>query len=400
MNGALGRACVLRGYGAPLEIAQYPVPDPEPGALVVAMEVATVCASDVHLWRGAYDGVIPTDLPVIPGHEGVGRIVAIGDGAGYDSMGTPLTVGDRVVWTPEPCLHCWVCTIDRDPAACPNKSIGMFTSSEAPRHFHGTFAEYGYVRPQAGRIRVPDEVASTWASASSCAMRTVVKAVEKAGRIDHTDSVVIQGAGPLGLFATALVSMHHPRQLIVIGAPEERLRIAERWGATHTVSVEEHPSAEGRIESVRSLTQGRGGSIVFEVAGVPGVVTEGVELTARKGRYVVVGSAGTSHQPIPAHRVVTQELTLSGSFSGGVDAYYKALDFMRLHRDRFDWDLAVGASYPLERATEALEVMEAHQDIKPVIVTGSAARSAAARYGAISDTPDTAPVTVTNRQET
>lgn len=384
MSGALGRACVLHGYGAPLEIASYPVPQAEPGALVVAMEVATVCASDVHLWRGAYDGVIPTSLPVVPGHEGVGRIVSIGEGAGRDSLGTPLAIGDRVVWTPEPCLRCWTCTIDRDPAACPSKSIGMFTSSEAAPHFHGTFAEFSYVRPQAGRVRVPEEVTSPWASAASCALRTVVKAVEKAGRIDHTDTVVVQGAGPLGLFTTALVSMHHPRQVVVIGAPDDRLRIAERWGATHTVSVEEHATPEQRIAAVRALTGGRGGSLVFEVAGVPGVVSEGVELTARKGRYVVVGSAGTSNQTIPAHRVVTQELTLTGSFSGGADAYYKALDFMAAHRDRFDWDLVVGARYPLERATEALEAMGAHQDIKPVIVTrpDAGGRAAAAPMAA------------------
>ena len=94
-------------------------------------------------------------------------------------------------------------------------------------------------------------------------------------------------------------------------------------------------------------------------------------MTARKGRYVVVGSAGTSHQPVAAHRIVAQELTLTGSFSGGADAYFKALDFMRLHRDRFDWNLAVGASYPLERTTEALEVMGAYADIKPVIATAT-----------------------------
>jgi L-iditol 2-dehydrogenase len=361
----------MRRYGERLHTVDYPIPEPEPGALVVAMDVATVCASDVHAWRGAYEGVLPTTLPVILGHEGVGRVVAIGDGAGQDSMGSSVAVGDRVVWTPEPCLSCWVCNIEKDPAACPNKSIGMFTSSETPPHFHGTFAEYSYVRPRAGRIRVPDELDSAWASAASCALRTVIKAVEKAGRIDHTDSVVIQGAGPLGLFATAIISMRHPRQLIVIGAPDERLAIAEQGGATHTVSVDEHPSAADRVQAVRRLTDLRGASVVVEVAGMPGVVSEGVEMVARKGRYLIVGSASGADQPIPAHRIVNQELTLMGSFSGGVDSYYKALDFMRSYRDRFDWDLVLGARYPLDRVTEALEVMGAHRDIKPVIVAGS-----------------------------
>ena len=363
-----GHASVLHAYGEPLQSAEYPVPEPEAGALVVAMDVATVCASDVHAWRGAYEGVISTALPVILGHEGVGRIVAIGDGAEYDSMGARLTAGDRIVWTPEPCMRCWVCNIDQDPAACPNKSIGMFTSSEVHPHFHGTFAEYSYVRPRSGRLRVPDEVQSGWASAASCAARTVINAVAKAGRIDYMDSVVIQGAGPLGLFTTALVSLQHPRRIIVVGAPDARLAIAEQWGATETISIGEYSSAEARIGAVRSATDGRGASLVFEVAGVPGVVTEGIEMVARHGRYVLVGSAGGALQPIPAHRIVNQDLTVIGSFSGNVDAYYRALEFVRRHRDRFDWNLVLGASYTLDRVTEALEAMAAHEDIKPMIV--------------------------------
>jgi L-iditol 2-dehydrogenase len=367
VSAATGHATVLRAYGRPLEDAEYPVPEPEPGALVLAMEIATVCASDVHAWRGAYDGVIPTELPVILGHEGVGRIVAIGDGAERDSMGARLNLGDRIIWTPEPCMRCRVCNVNQDPAACPNKAIGMFISSEAAPHFHGTFAEYSYVRPRSGRLRVPDEVESGWASAASCAARTVIKAVGKVGQIDYMDSVVIQGAGPLGLFATALVSVQNPRQIIVIGAPDARLAIAQQWGATHTISVDEYPTAEDRIGAVRSLTDSDGASLVFEVAGVPGVVTEGIEMVARHGRYVIVGSAAGPPQPISPHRIVNQDLTLIGSFSGNVDAYYRALEFMRVHRDRFDWNLVLGASYPLDRVTDALEAMGAHEDIKPVI---------------------------------
>ena len=368
MTTAFATAAVLQRYGERLQNVEYQVPTAEPGALVVAMEVATVCASDVHAWNGAYEGILPSSLPSILGHEGVGRIVEIGRGADRDSMGTSLSVGDRVVWTPEPCMHCWVCTIDKDPASCPSKSIGMFTCSDAAPHFHGTFAEYSYVRPRAGRIRVPDEVASTWASAASCAMRTVVKAIEKIGRIDHTDSVVIQGAGALGLFATAILATRGPAQLVVVGAPDARLEVAREWGATHTCSIDDHPTPEARIAAVRALTHGRGASIVIEVAGVPGAVAEGVEMVARKGRYVLVGTAAGPLQPIAVHRIVTQDLTLMGSFSGDTDAYYKALEFMRSQRERFDWNRVLGERYPLDHVTDALRALSAHQGLKPVII--------------------------------
>jgi L-iditol 2-dehydrogenase len=91
----VARAAVLTEFGKPLEIRKFPILGPEPGGLVVAVEAATVCGTDVHNWQGHTSSLKP---PVVPGHEGVGRIVAFGDHAEADSRGTPLALGDRVVW--------------------------------------------------------------------------------------------------------------------------------------------------------------------------------------------------------------------------------------------------------------------------------------------------------------
>src|ERR1051325_11655217 len=94
-----GRAAVFRGVGRPLEIKEYPVPEPEPGAALVRMSLANVCGSDLHTWRGE---LAPARrgraLPIHQGHEGTGRIAALGDGVQTDSNGAPLSVGDRVVF--------------------------------------------------------------------------------------------------------------------------------------------------------------------------------------------------------------------------------------------------------------------------------------------------------------
>lgn len=360
-------AAVVREYRQPVEIVEYPIPEPEPGALVVAVDVATMCGSDVHGWNGAYEGVLPVELPLILGHEVVGRVTAIGPGAEWDSMGTPVAIGDRVVWTHEPCGRCHACTIDKQPTLCPHRKLGMMTSSEEFPHFNGTFAQYSYVWPRAGRLVVPEDVSSPWASAASCALRTVVNAVERAGRIDYLDTVLIQGAGPLGLFATALAATHSPRTIVVVGGPEERLAVARAYGADHTISIEEYPDPTDRQALLRELTDGRGASVGFEVSGAPGVVTEGIEMIAPNGTYILVGSVSGAPQPVPAHRIVNRGLTVRGSFGGDIDSYYKALEFLRAHRDRFDWDLVLGREYALDQLTDAFEAMQGYRDLKPVI---------------------------------
>jgi L-iditol 2-dehydrogenase len=362
----MGRAAIVRRYGEPLEIAEYPVPDPEPGAIVVRVEVSTVCGSDVHGWEGAYEGVLPVELPLILGHEAVGIVVAIGAGAELDSLGQPLAIGDRIVWAPESCGRCWECTVARKPTLCPNRRLGMLSSSAPLPHFGGMFAEYSYVWPKSGRLRVPDEIKSEWASAATCALRTVVNAVELAGRIDYQHTVVIQGAGPVGLFCTALASTHSPRQIIVIGAPDERLELAHEWGADHTISIERMNPAERRKEVLR-LTGQHGADVIFEASGARTAIEEGLTIAARGGRYVLIGSTGNGTQEISPHYIINRGLSVLGSFSGDIDSFHKALQFMLKHRDRFDWDAIIGKRYGLDGVSDALTAMRMHQDLKPVI---------------------------------
>ena len=362
-----GRAAVLEEFNEPLTLLEYPIPDPEAGALVAEIDVATVCGSDLHIWANHLGPTYSLPLPLVLGHEMVGRIVAIGPGAEVDSLGQPLAVGDRVVWANESCGRCLVCTVEKEPRLCLARHFVGLTSATAAPHFVGAFADYGYVFPGQGRVRVPDDVDSGWASAGSCALRTVVNTVEAAGRIDYMDSVVIQGSGPLGLFAAALVSTLSPRHTIVIGAPDDRLLLAKEWGATHTISIEQHPEPADRLAAVHNIT-GRGGpSVVLEVSGAPGAVAEGIAMLRPNGRYVMSGTIGGGVQPIDISRVTTRGLTITGSMSGDIDAYFKAMEFLSTHRERFDWNRMLGRRYGLHEVTDALGAMQRMEEIKPII---------------------------------
>ena len=100
------RAALLTGHGQPLEIAEVPIPQElEPGALLVRNTAATICASDVHLWEGD-SGSSSDRFPRILGHEMTGRVARISEGAEHDSLGEPLHVGDRIIWTHGFCGQC------------------------------------------------------------------------------------------------------------------------------------------------------------------------------------------------------------------------------------------------------------------------------------------------------
>jgi D-arabinose 1-dehydrogenase-like Zn-dependent alcohol dehydrogenase len=136
------RAAVLTKHSEPLEIREIPVPQTlEPGALLVRVEAATVCGSDLHLWDGSLGGSQALDLPVIPGHEMVGRVIAFGDGAERDTFGTPLELGDRMCFTHASSSQCDHCRFDNQPTLCTNRQYYMFTNCERPPYLVGGFAE-------------------------------------------------------------------------------------------------------------------------------------------------------------------------------------------------------------------------------------------------------------------
>lgn len=197
-------ACVV-AYKEPLEIRDVPIPDEiEPGAMLVQTEVASICGSEVHLWQGELGIASRIPLPVILGHEMMGRVVRLRSGVKTDTAGQPLQEGDRVVWTHASCGDCYMCTVTHQATLCPNRRMYMFSNCEQPPYLLGGFSEYCYVWPTSGRIKIPNGVSSELASAASCALRTVVHAFDRLGRVENRETVVVQGAGPLGLYAAAM----------------------------------------------------------------------------------------------------------------------------------------------------------------------------------------------------
>jgi L-iditol 2-dehydrogenase len=362
------RAAVLTAPGEPLVLRELPIPEVEPGALLVKIEVATLCGSDAHIARGRL-AIESVAFPVVPGHEFVGKIVEIGAGAEFDSMGEELKLGDRVVWEHEPCGKCVECTLNRQPQLCRNKNTYGLLSAEQFPYLTGGCSEYAYVFPRSGRLRVPDGVDSEWASASSCAARTVMAGYERLGRIAPWQSVVVQGAGPLGLFATAVARRAGAKRVIVVGAPEQRLALARAYGADHTITIE-GTTTEQRAAQIRDLTEGEGADIVMEFSGGPGAVPEGIDFVRSAGRIVVVGQVSPGVEEVEPWMITKKNVSILGSFSAGIAHYWQALQLLQVLRDDVDWGAMISSRTDLTGASEALDRMGDHVEIKPAIYPG------------------------------
>ena len=362
------RAAVLVANGEPMEVKDIPMPtELEPGAVLVKSRAATVCATDIHLWEGSFGSKhAAANLPVILGHEMVGEVVQI-SGDHKDSIGEPLKTGDRIIWTHGYCGTCPECIIEQTPALCGNRRYYMFTSPEIYPHLNGGFAEYGYVYPTSGRLKVPDSIPDEIAAAASCSLRTMINAFDQLGRIEERQTVVIQGSGPLGLFATAMAATMGPRQLIVIGGPAARLSLAQQWEADVTIDVTK-TSEEERLAQVQELTGGCGADVVIEVSGFPAAFSEGINMVRAGGRYVIVGQIHAEEVAFNPSVLVMKQIRLLGSLSGAVNHYARALTFLETYANRFNWLDLISSREPLENINLAFDRMQAHKDIKPAIM--------------------------------
>lgn len=351
----VSRAAVLEVFGEPLVVRELPVPSPlEPGSLLVRVDVATVCGTDRHLWAGSVDTGPEVKLPVVLGHEMAGTVIAFGPGPRTDSVGVALAEGDRVVWTHAPCGRCHRCVVVGEPTTCDNRLAYTRQPADRYPYLTGGFAEHCYVFPGSGRLRIPDAVPTAWAAAASCALRTMVHAFDRLGRLEAHHRMVVQGAGPLGLCAIALARAAGVEEIAVIGAPPGRLDLARRYGATEVIDVEDWEDAGY-------------GDVVLECSGAADAFDQGLRLARPSARYAVIGQAGGGTTPVAASLIVGKQLTILGVLSAHVRHYWKALRFLEGSAGGVDWEAMLTSRFPLERATDALHAAGSGE-IKPVVL--------------------------------
>ena len=353
-----GKAAVFFGPGRPFEIREFALPDVEPDAVLIRVSLANVCGSDLHFWRGDAPLRLPAD-GWIYGHEMTGRVAKLGARVKTDSLGRPLKEGDRVAYTYfYPCGRCHACLANQ-PAACPAKIERPLGPSQFP-HFHGAFAEYYYLRPGGAIFLVPESLGDELVAPVNCALSQVIFGLGRAG-LRFGDSVVIQGAGGLGVQAAAVAKDMGAATVIVIDQLEGRLELARAFGADHMINVKDIADRRERVNLVRKWTGGVGADVACDFVGFPQVIAEGIEMLRSGGTYLEIGtiSRGAKVELEPS-LLVWGSKSIVGVIQYDPGTIPRALDFLVRNRARWPFDRLISHTYPLEKINQAFAESERH----------------------------------------
>ena len=359
-----GRAVVYDAPNAPFVVREYPVRDVRAGEVLVRISLSTICRSDIH----SYHGHRPNPCPGILGHEIIGVIEQMGEGIDKDLRGDSLRVGDRITWTE---FFAEGDSYYRDIHDMPQKANGVRKyghdlAGDDP-HFLGGFADYCYILPGTGILKLPDEITDEEAVPLNCSVATMVAAAD-AARISLGETVVVQGLGLLGISGCAIAKARGAARVIALDVVPQRLSIAKRFGADITLNAADLNEDE-LVRAVREASPPDGPDVVLEACGVPAMVPGGIRMLRTGGRYVLAGmvSPGAIFS-VDGCDIIRKWITLRGVHNYHPRNLIQALDFVMANRDRFPFREIVEARFGLEQADEAFAAAANRNVLRVAIV--------------------------------
>lgn len=358
------KAVILEKFNQPLVLRMFPIPKLKEGEVLVSVGAAGVCGSDVHMWEGRDPR---TRLPMILGHEGAGEIVEM-NGEKKDVHGNPLKIGDRVLWNRAvTCGHCYFCKVKMEPSLCPDRWVyGIHTSCAEPPYLTGNYSEYLLLNRNVDFFGIEPKVDLPVLVSASCSGATAAHAFDLS-RMESGDSVLVQGVGPLGIFAVAFAKSFGASEIIVIGGTDDRLKLCQFFGAT--LALNRHRlSQKERNEAVMKRTHGRGVDVAFEMAGEPDALKESISL-ARTGGACISAGFGEPHGTIDLdcfHDLNRKNLRLQGIWASDVKHTHMAFQLV-LSRLQ-DFSKLITHRFPLDKANDAIRAMKAKEVVKAVLI--------------------------------
>jgi L-iditol 2-dehydrogenase len=360
----LGKAAIFNTPRGRMDIRDVALPVVEPDGILVRVTRANVCGSDLHIWRG--------DTPLRPGHhiighEMVGRVVELGRHIQTDSQGQPLAVGDRVTYLYFYfCGRCYAC-LEGYRSACVNMMRQPYQMGDVMISM-GAYAEYYYLRPGHYVFKVPEDLSDEMVAPVNCALAQVTYGLQRIG-LRLGQSIVIQGAGGLGIYAAAVARDMGAAKIIVIDRFEPRLQMAAAFGADHLIHLEAYDTEESRVRRVRELTHGWGADICVEVVGSPSVIPEGVRMLKNGGHYLIMGSINPRQTaPLEAGRIVFGRITLVALATYEPWVIPQALDFMQRNLKRYPFHQLISHTFPLSEIDAAFQQADAGAVIRASII--------------------------------
>lgn len=362
------KAAVVYEHNKPVVVEELTLDDPKPHEVVIRMGATGVCHSDLSV----VNGTIYYDPPVVLGHEGAGVIERVGEGVTY------VQPGDHVVLSfVSYCGQCRYCRANR-PILCegftlrPGRLLDdtcRFRNAagrEIPQMARiGTMSEY-IVAPEINLVKIDPRYSLAHAALVGCGVATGVGAVINTAKVEPGSTVVIIGAGGVGLNAVQGAALAGAERIIVVDRVARKLELAKQFGATDLVDA----AAGNPVEAVRDLTQGKLADYAFEVIGNPATIGQAYEMTRKGGSVVVVGlTRPDATLGIPAQALAFSEKRILGCFYGSIVPRVDMPRFLQWHDEgKLKLDELITETYRLDQINEAFADMEAGKNARGVIV--------------------------------
>ncbi|MCA1645139.1 MAG: zinc-binding dehydrogenase [Chloroflexi bacterium] len=312
---------------------------------LLKVEMAGICHTDV----GLYHGQVTYALPLIMGHEIVGRIVQLGPVA---QRRWGVQEGDRVtVEAMARCGFCRACVQGNYKFCRDGFGYGTFTSCDRPPHLWGSYAEYMYLAPGTLLYKVPDCMSPQMATLVTVAISNGIQWTVLRGGVKLGDAVVVQGVGPIGLACIAAARESGASPIVATGLARdgERLELAREFGADVVVNVD----AEDVIQRVRDATGGDLADVVVDVTGSGDAVRTSLTLVRPMGTVVSAGVTGDKTlTPLPLDALLYNETRLQGVFTFDTNAVRRALALAQ--RGKYPFEKLITHTFPLDQAETAV----------------------------------------------
>ncbi|KAJ5180780.1 hypothetical protein N7492_003990 [Penicillium capsulatum] len=327
-----------------------PVPQlKNPHDVLINVKYTGICGSDVHYWEHGAIGSFVVKDPMVLGHESAGIISQVG------SAVTSVKVGDRVAMEPGiSCRRCEPCKSGKYNL-CENMAFAA-----TPPH-DGTLAKY-YILPEDFCYKLPESI-SLQEGALMEPLSVAVHIVRQA-KVSPGQSVVVFGAGPVGLLCCAVATAFGASKVIAVDIQQSRLDFAKRYATTSTFFPAKAPATENAERLRQENDLGTGADVAIDASGAEPSVHTGIHVLRNGGTYVQ-GGMGRSEIQFPIMAACSKELTLRGSFRYGSGDYKLAVDLVS--SGRVNVKTLITGTVKFEQAEQAFKEVKAGQGIKTLI---------------------------------
>jgi len=340
------KAALLYGV-KDLRLEEVDIPEVGPGEILARVRAATTCGTDLKIYkRGYVGGIIKYPQPF--GHEWAGDVVKVGEGVQGIEEGMRIRAGNST-----PCYKCPMC------------QKGLYNLCENRTWLWGSYAEY--VKVPAPIVKhnlhiIPPNLSYAEAAITeplACVLHGALKAGIKLG-----DTVVVIGAGPIGILHTQLAKRMGAKKVIIGDLVEERLKIAEKLGADVTINVSE----EDITSRVKEETGGLGADVVIEAVGLPTTWQKALELVAKGGTVLEFGGCppGTKIE-VDTELLHYSEVTLLGTFHATPEEFSKAFDL--ISSGQINVKPIISMEKPLEEIKEVFDSILQSKKVLKVSIT-------------------------------